>query len=146
MIDDVTTSAEESHGVPCSVSATQQDWPWTLFSVEHVGLALVITPTINGGIFRYAQLIAEADALRRKLEQTAIGGLIIDLHALSYMGSEVIGSIVALARKAEDVGGRAVFCCASPRLAEILTSMRLQRLWPLFSTREEALRAIPCDF
>ena len=113
-------------------------------SVEHVGQTLVIMPTIRGNMFRYAQLQTEANALRRKLvqKQKSIGGLVLDLQGLDYLGAEVIGAVVALARKMEDVGGRVVFCCAAPQLSEAFTKMGLHRLWKIFPTREAALAAV----
>jgi anti-anti-sigma regulatory factor len=54
----------------------------------------------------------------------------------------VIGAVVALARKAEDNGGRAVLCRLAPQLREAMTNMGLHRLWMFYGTREEALEAI----
>ena len=113
-----------------------------LFAVEQIGQTLVVVPKISGKVFRYTQLRNEANALRRKLGHHSIDGLILDLHALNYLGAEVIGAVVALARKMEDVGGRAVLCCAAPQLTEALTKMGLHRLWTLFDTRKEALAAV----
>ncbi len=142
MADRIGTPSEEDVGESSAAEVDAHDWRQPLFSVEQVGQTLIIMPTIRGGMFRYAQLQTEANALRRKLGQTSIGGLILDLHALDYLGSEVIGAVVALARKVEDVGGRAVLCRAAPQLSEALTKMGLHRLWTLFPTREEALAAI----
>ncbi len=60
---------------------------------------LVIMPSIRGDMFRYAQLQTEANALRRKLDQRSIGGLVLDLQELDYLGAEVIGAVVALRAK-----------------------------------------------
>jgi anti-anti-sigma factor len=142
MADQISPPLEEDASEPSEAVVDARDWRRPLFSVEHVGQTLIIMPTIRGGMFRYAQLQTEANALRRKLDQTSIGGLILDLHGLDYLGSEVIGAVVALARKVEDVGGRAVLCRAAPHLSEALTKMGLHRLWAIFPTREEALAAI----
>jgi anti-anti-sigma factor len=113
-----------------------------LFSVEQIGQTLIVVPKISGKMFRYMQLRHEANALRRKLGQHSIDGLILDLHALDYLGAEVIGAVIALARKMEDLGGHTVLCCAAPQLTEALTKMGLHRLWTLFDTRKDALAAI----
>jgi anti-anti-sigma factor len=142
MADQTTAPMQDGNGAATMSDAEGGILRRTLFSVEHVGQTLIIVPTISGGMFRYAQLQTEANALRRKLDQTSIAGLILDLHALDYLGTEVIGAVVALARKVEDVGGRAVLCRAAPQLSEALTRMGLHRLWRHFPTREEALEAI----
>jgi len=113
-----------------------------LFCIVQAGQTLIVIPKINGKVFRYTQLRNEANSLRRKLGHHSIDGLILDLHALNYLGAEVIGAVVALARKMEDLGGRTVLCCAAPQLTEALTKMGLHRLWTLFDTRKEALAAV----
>jgi anti-anti-sigma factor len=142
MADRIAAPVEEITTETAPPEIEVRNWRQPLFTVEHVGRTLIIMPTIRSGMFRYAQLQTEANALRRELDHTSIGGLILDLHALDYLGSEVIGAVVALARKVEDVGGRAVLCRAAPQLSDALTKMGLHRLWKLFSTREEALAAI----
>jgi anti-sigma B factor antagonist len=112
-----------------------------LFAVEQIGQTLVISPKISGKVFRYTQLRHEANGLRRKLGHS-VDSLVLDLHALDYLGAEVIGAVIALARKMEDLGGRTVLCCAAPPLTETLTKMGLHRLWSMFDTRDEALAAI----
>jgi anti-anti-sigma factor len=103
---------------------------------------LVVVPKISGKIFRYTQLRHEANALQRKLGQYSVDGMILDLHALHYLGAEVIGAVIALARKMEDLGGRTVLCGATPQLTDALTNKGLHRLWTFFDTREEAFAAI----
>lgn len=122
-----------------------REWLGTLFTIEQRGHTLIVVPTISGNMFRYAKLQTEANALRRRLESSAIRGLIVDLHALDYVGSEVIGAVVALARKAEDTGGRAVLCRPTPQLREAMMNMGLHRLWEFYGTREEALDAITAE-
>jgi anti-anti-sigma factor len=142
--DRITVPLEENASETAAPEVEARDWKRPLFSVEHVGQTLIIMPTIRGNMFRYAQLQTEANALRRKLTQKreSIGGLVLDLHGLDYLGAEVIGAVVALARKMEDVGGRVVFCCAAPQLSEAFTKMGFHRLWKIFPTREAALVAV----
>jgi anti-anti-sigma factor len=142
MADQIAAPWAEDAGEPSAADGDARDSRQPLFSVEQVGQTLVIKPTIRGGKFRYTQLRTEANALRRKLGQRTIGGLILDLHELDYSGAEAIGAVVALARKVEDGGGRAVICRAAPHLTEALTKMGLHRLWAIFATREEAFAAL----
>lgn len=116
-----------------------REWLGTLFSIEYRDQTLIIVPTISGGMFRYAKLQTEANALRRKMEESAIRGLVIDLHALTYLGAEVIGAVVALARKAEEIGSRVVMCRAEPQLKTALSNMGLHRLWSVLPSREDAI-------
>jgi len=142
MADQFVIPYEVDPGEPAVPEADAREWSRPLFSVEHVGQTLIVMPTVRGNMFRYAQLQTEANALRRQLSQDSFGHLVLDLQALDYLGAEVIGAVVALARKMEDGGGRVVLCCAAPQLSEALTKMGLHRLWTFFPTREAALAAV----
>jgi len=118
------------------------DWLGTLFTVERHGRTLVIVPTIESGMFRSTKLRTELDALHRKFDDFGIRRVVIDLQALQYAGAEAFGVVVALARKAEESGGWAVLCGARPHVQEALTNMGLNRLWPIYPTRDKALAAV----
>ena len=118
------------------------NWLGQLFFVEQEAHAVIIAPKISGGRFRYTHLQTEANALRWKLKDWTFRWLIIDLHALEYLGAEVFRIIVALARKTEEIGGRAVLCDATPEIEEALKKRGLDRIWPLYATHAEALSAI----
>ncbi len=121
------------------------DWLGTLFQIEHIGNALVVLPNISGGSFRYAQLQAESNSLRRMLDNPIHHNLIVDLQGLNYIGSEAIGVVIGLARRATDRGGRVAFCHASPNVHTVMQNMGLLRLWPYFATRKEALNNVSAE-
>ncbi len=141
MADQIAFPMAEDAGEQTAGSGVPRHGHRTLFGVEQIGRTLIVVPRISGKVFRYTQLRHEANALRRKLGHS-IDELILDLHALDYLGAEVIGAVVALARKMEDLGGHTVLCCAPPQLMEALTKMGLHRLWTFFETRKAALAAI----
>jgi anti-anti-sigma factor len=141
MADHVAFSmAEDAGGHPVGGGARRSHT--ALFAVEQIGQTMIIVPNISGKMFRYTQLRHEANALRRKLSHGSVDGLVLDLHALNYLGAEVIGAVIALARKMEDLGGQTVLCGATPQILEALTQKGLHRLWTFFETRQEALAAI----
>jgi anti-anti-sigma factor len=142
MADQIAFPMAEDAGEQTAGSGVTRHSHRGLFAVEQIGQTLIVVPKISGKMFRYTQLRHEANALRRKLGQHSIDGLILDLHALDYLGAEVIGAVIALARKMEDLGGHTVLCCAAPQLVEALTKMGLHRLWTFFDTRTDALAAI----
>jgi len=117
------------------------EWMGTLFHIERETDTLIVIPEITSG-FRYAKLQAEANALRRKLDDPVIHNLVVDLQGLGYIGSEVIGVVVSLARKTTDRGGTAVLCRASHNVKEVLQNMGLLRLWQHFDSRDDALSAV----
>jgi pSer/pThr/pTyr-binding forkhead associated (FHA) protein/anti-anti-sigma regulatory factor len=118
------------------------DWLGTLFAIEHQGTTLVVIPQINDGMFRYEKLRTEASSLRRKLALPSLRGLVVDLHALGYVGWEAISTVVAFARDMEASGRPVAFCCPTPQVQQVLTNMGLSRIWRAHPTREAALAAV----
>ncbi len=118
------------------------DWLGTLFAIEHHGTTLVVIPQISDGMFRYEKLRTEASSLRRKLALPNLRGLVVDLHALGYVGWEAISTVVAFARDMEASGRPVAFCCPTPQVQQVLTSMGLSRIWRAHATREAALAAV----
>jgi anti-anti-sigma factor len=154
-VNSMSAWRRESNGSPVAAEAVERpesaqqnratntlDWLGTLFSIECQGPALIIVPRIRRGILRNAQLQIETNALRRKVVDLAVRQLVIDLHALEYLGAEAIRAVVELARQMESTGGQAALCCTAPELKEALTNKGLHRIWPLHPTREAALAAV----
>jgi anti-anti-sigma factor len=125
--------------VKASPEPAPLDWLGTIFKIEADGPTLVVLPVVDGCGFRYQHLHVEANALQRKFEMKLFANIIVDLRNLNYFGSELIGVLIRLARTVTDGKGKAAFCSASPRMLEVLQSMRLTKLWPIFATREEAV-------
>lgn len=118
------------------------EWLGKIFRIEGAGSTLIVIPVIDGCGFRYAQLQTEANSLRRKFELREFKNLLMDLSHLHYFGSELIGVLIALARKTTDGGGKAALCCGSDKMLDVLKNMSLLKLWPYYSSRDEALRSM----
>jgi pSer/pThr/pTyr-binding forkhead associated (FHA) protein len=73
------------------------DWRGQLFALEQQGQSLIILPTLISGQFRYSQVQAEINSLRRKVENRAVRSLVIDLKLLDYRGFETFHIAVKLA-------------------------------------------------
>jgi len=125
-----------------AIDSNEADWLGSMFAVNREGDTLVVTPLIRDGCFEYTKLRIESSALAKKLSQSSTNNLILDLGQLQYFGSEVIGVLVSLARKTTDNGGTAVICSVTDTMQRVLRNMRLEKLWPIDSTRERAMQRI----
>jgi anti-anti-sigma factor len=133
-----TAVAKPTEGSAAGVA----DWHGSIFKIEPVANTLVVIPIADHCGFRYQQLHIEANHLQRKFETRVFEHLVIDLADLSYFGTELIGVMIRLARAVTNFGGRSAFCSPSPKMLEVLESMRLTKLWPIFPTRAEALQHV----
>ncbi|MBW3542508.1 MAG: STAS domain-containing protein [Planctomycetes bacterium] len=116
--------------------------PTVVFKVERAAPTLVVIPQGPALKFPYPEVHRESNDVFRLLDEPALKNVLIDLSAVDYVDSVIIGSIIRLLQKAKLKRGKACFCRASQQMYEILKSIKIGSLWPLFDTREEALAAM----
>ena len=81
------------------------------------------------------------DSLLTALAAKPDGRWVVDLTALAYMGSPLLGLMVNLRQRVLQAGGKLALCGLSPQLLRIFTTCCLQRLFVISKTRPDAVRA-----
>jgi anti-anti-sigma factor len=82
------------------------------------------------------------ESLSRTVESKPAGKWVIDLSAVEYTGSAVLGLLVNLRQQIKEGGGSLVLCNTSQKLADILRACSLDRLFKTASTRDAAAKAM----
>ncbi len=59
-----------------------------------------------------------------------------------YYGSTALGFFLKLWKRIRSVDGKMAFCNVSPYEQEVLRLTRLDTLWPICGTREDALQCL----
>ena len=113
-----------------------------VFELEEQDDTLIVIPQGDAGGFRYSDVHLESNTLLHRLDDQQLKNLIVDLGRAHVLGSIIIGTLIKLARKAGDLGGKTAFCNASDEMLEVFESMNLGNLWPHFATRDEALKSV----
>ena len=83
-------------------------------------------------------LTPEMDALRAEIDSSGIARIVVDLSELSYFGSMLLDVLVVLWRRVARRDGRLILYKPSTVGREVLAAARLDQLWPIAHTREEA--------
>lgn len=68
--------------------------------------------------------------------------LILDLSQTTYIGSSFIELLLRAWKRVRERQGSLTLCGLQPFCAEVMKISRLDRLWPIYATREEALAAL----
>jgi len=68
--------------------------------------------------------------------------LVVDLSQTEYIGSSFLELLVRAWKRIKARDGALALCEARPFCLEVLEHTRLNRLWPAYSTREEAVAAL----
>jgi anti-sigma B factor antagonist len=67
--------------------------------------------------------------------------LVIDLGRLRFVDSSGLGAFISCLRKLNAKGGDLKLCGMSKQVRAVFELVRMHRIFDIFSTREEALRA-----
>jgi anti-anti-sigma factor len=112
------------------------------FEMSQQGDTLIVTPTSNLREVVYDQVEAGAEEVLERLNNPSIRNVVMDFAKTDYFGSTAVGFFVRLWKRVCTGNGRMAFCNVSDHEREILRVTKLHELWPICSTREEALRAV----
>lgn len=68
--------------------------------------------------------------------------VVVDMRHTKFFGSAFLGVLFRMWRRLTSRGGRLVTCNASGICAQVLNVTQVEKLWPLFSSREAAIRSV----
>ena len=70
------------------------------------------------------------------------GGLVLDLHEVTFADSTALGVLVGTERRAHALGGRVRIAAATVRFRQLLEMTGLDVIFPSYDTVEDALAAV----
>jgi anti-sigma B factor antagonist len=111
-----------------------------MLDVEVIGASTVVRFTspasrddsISYDLGRYLLSLAEGGA----------ASIVLNLGAVDYLNSVMVGKFFALHKKVKALGGRLVLCQVVPPLYDLFALVKLPQLIPVVETEEEALAAL----
>lgn len=112
-----------------------QPGPTLEIVVERTGEAAVLTPKGDVDMARSPVLRkAIGDAMKSSPSR-----LVLDLSSVSYMDSSGLATLVEALQNSRKGGVPLALCALTPRVRSILEIARLNTVFSLFETREQAL-------
>jgi anti-anti-sigma factor len=67
--------------------------------------------------------------------------LLLDFAQVQGMASLMLGKLIGVARRADDVGGRVVVCNVQPDLSTLFESLKLSQLFSVYGDEQAALES-----
>lgn len=113
-----------------------------VFEIEEHNDTIIVVPTVDLRELDYQRIESGARDILELLNDPRIKHVILDFHKTDYYGTTALGFFVKLWKKVKMRNGRMVFCNVSDHEQEILQVTKLDRLWPICSSRNEALEAV----
>jgi anti-anti-sigma factor len=113
-----------------------------IFQVEQEDDTIIVVPPVNLRELDYQRIEAGAGEILGLLDGTGIKNVILDFGKTDYYGSSALGFFVELWKRVRGRNGRMAFCNVSAHEKGILQVTKLDHLWPVCSSRTEALEAV----
>jgi anti-anti-sigma factor len=105
---------------------------------EQQGNVLVITPLFTQATFSEPQSASQWNEVEQQLDAPTTEQVIVDLGEIPYFGSTVLEWITQLWKRIKVKGGRLALVRPSKMGREVINVTRLDRLWGIFDTRDQA--------
>lgn len=108
---------------------------------------IAIDERVGGAIVVQVQCSAlDADtskAFRKKIKDSLEGKkqVVLDLSSLTLVDSSGLGVLIACLRQVSAAGGDLKLCGLSPQVRALFELVRMHRLFSIYNTRDEAVRA-----
>ena len=112
------------------------------FQWEREGETLILTPQADLHELDYQEIEAEEQEILAFLDSTPVRNVVVDFRKTDFFGSSALGFFLKLWRKVRESGGHMAFCNVSDHEQELFRLTRLDRLWPVWPTCEEAMAAV----
>ena len=113
-----------------------------IFQREFRGNTLILIPHRPLGGLNEVEIVGETNELVNFIQQSGPLNLIFDLQNGEYLGTALIGAIVRLWKRVALAGGRMALCAISDPVFQILRITKLHTVWPIYTTRDEALASV----
>lgn len=107
---------------------------------EHTRTIVTLLPGLNDVPWADIEKIG-GDILQR-LQEIPTPALLVDLCALSYMGSVQVALVVRMFKAVKERGGKLVVANRDPMVQQVLTIAGLDKLWTIADSREEGLNLL----
>lgn len=115
------------------------------FEFEQLGDTVVLTPLLRLGEVEYERIERDGATALDWLAAAHVKNVVIDCAQTDYYGSSALGFFVRLWKRCRIQNGQMALCNASTHEREILHVTRLDTLWAICDSREEALDAVRGD-
>ena len=113
-----------------------------IFEIEHSGDTIIVIPSVDLRELEYQRIEEGARKILDLLNGPGLENVVLDFHKTDYYGSTALGFFVKLWTRVRKRNGRMAFCNVSDHEKEMLQITHLDQLWPICSSRIEAMKAV----
>jgi len=113
-----------------------------LIDVEQLGKVLVLNLRRGVEEAEFNGPPPGVGELMKLLRDEQIAYMIVDCHEIDFLRSTALGFFVTLWQRVKGRGGYMAFCNTSEKAREVLAVTKLDRIWRICDSRDDALADI----
>ncbi len=114
----------------------------SIFEFEHADDILILVPNLDLRELEFDALEAGVMEVFDQLEAAARKDVILDFYRTDYYGSTALAFFVKFWKRVKAAGGEMIFCNVSPHELEVLELTKLNLLWAICETRDDAIKKL----
>jgi anti-anti-sigma factor len=112
------------------------------FEIAQQGDTIILTPQTDMGELNADRINSGMKHVLALLSNSSVKNVVLDFHKSGYYGSTALGFFVRLWRTISRRKGHMAFCNLSENEKDILKVMKLDTLWDICTSREDALQTV----
>jgi len=113
-----------------------------MFDIKRQDDVVFVIPQHDLREFEFGQIEVEGAEVLEILEKALAKNVVFDFHKTDYYGSTALSFFVKVWKRVRANGGTMAFCNVSAHEMEILELTKLNELWSLCGSRDEALNEV----
>ncbi len=111
-------------------------------TVEYVGGDVIVATLVDEKILEESQIQALESSFLPLIEENSPVKLVVDFSQVRFLTSSVLGLLIRLSKKIYQSEGVLRLCGIQPKIYEIFKITRLDKVFDIYPTRQEALEGL----
>ena len=113
-----------------------------IFARELHGNYLLLNSQMELGSLNEPEIVQETAELLELINTSQPTNLVIDLSHSDYLGTVMLSAVLRLWKRIAERGGNMVLCNVSQKIVQVLRFTRLDTIWTICGSRDQALRVV----
>lgn len=113
-----------------------------IFARELHKNCLLLNSQMELGSLNESEIVQETVDLLELIKTSQPTNLVIDLSQSDYLGTVMLSAVLRLWKRIAERGGNMVLCNVSRKIVQVLRFSRLDTIWTICDSREQALHAV----
>lgn len=111
-------------------------------TIEYENEEIVVATLTDEKILEEAQILALESSFMPLIEENSPLKLVLDFSNVKFLTSSVLGLLIRVSKKIYESEGVFRLCCIQPKIYEIFKITRLDKIFEIYPTRQDALEGL----